>query len=147
MNPPKNITVAGIIIALALIGGAVSLTTRGGTAQEVTAGAQQTPQAKMLAPREFSLMLAAKDFSLVNVHTPYEGAIAGTDAFIPYDTIGNILGELPQDKNAKIVLYCKSGRMSAVAAQTLISRGYTNVYDLQGGMDAWEQNGYQIIKK
>ncbi len=40
--------------------------------------------------------------------------------------------EIP-DKNTKIVLYCRSGNRSATAAEALINKGYTNVYDL-GGM-------------
>ncbi len=92
-------------------------------------------------------MLAQKDFFLVNVHVPYEGEISSTDTFIPYNEIANNLDKLPKDKNAKIVLYCRSGRMSGIAAQELAKLGYTRVFDLAGGMIAWEKAGYQIIKK
>src|SRR5512138_3807544 len=61
-------------------------------------------------------MLKSKDFVLVDVHTPLAGSIAGTDASIPYDEISNQLSLLQQDKSRKIVLYCRSGRMSAIAA-------------------------------
>lgn len=93
---------------------------------------------------ELQTMLANKDFTFVNVHIPFEGNIAKTDVSIPYDQIDQNLDKLPSDKNAKIVLYCRSGRMSAISAKTLIGQGYTNVWNLSGGMVAWEQAGLPV---
>jgi len=36
--------------------------------------------------------------------------------------------------------------MSAIAAETLVKLGYTNLWNLDGGMVAWEQAGYEIQK-
>lgn len=98
-----------------------------------------------VTPAELRSMLDSKDFPLVNVHIPYEGEIEGTDLFIPYDEVGNRLDELPPERAAKIVVYCRSGSMSAVAAETLVDLGYTDVSNLDGGMLAWEQPGYELI--
>ncbi len=98
---------------------------------------------------ELDIMLKKKDFVFVNVHIPFEGNIAGTDLSIPYDQIAEPanLAQLPVDKNAKIILYCRSGRMSAIAAENLIKLGYTNIWNLKGGMVGWEQAGFEIQDK
>ncbi|OGO62922.1 MAG: hypothetical protein A2030_03005 [Chloroflexi bacterium RBG_19FT_COMBO_50_10] len=93
---------------------------------------------------ELQTMLANKDFTLINVHIPFEGNIPNTDLSIPYDQIAENLDQLSSDKNAKIVLYCRSDRMSNIAAETLVGLGYTNVWNLSGGMVAWEQAGLDI---
>ncbi len=92
-------------------------------------------------------MLKTKDFPLINVHVPYEGEIEGTDLFIPYTDIQSNLSKLPADKSARIVLYCRSGNMSDTAGRTLVRLGYTNVWNLDGGMIGWKQAGYQVVEK
>ncbi len=42
-----------------------------------------------------------------------------------------------QDKNAPIVVYCKSGGRSALATATLQQLGFSNIYSMQGGFDEW----------
>ncbi len=98
---------------------------------------------------ELKTILDNKDFVFVNVHIPFEGNIADTDLSIPYDQITEPanLAQLPADKNAKIVLYCRSGRMSAIAAEELVKLGYTNVWNLKGGMLDWERAGFEIQDK
>lgn len=93
---------------------------------------------------ELQSMLENKDFTFVNVHIPFEGDIAGTDLSIAYNEIEQNLQKLPADKGAKIVLYCRSDRMSNIAAETLVSLGYTDIWNLEGGMVAWEQAGLPL---
>ena len=89
-------------------------------------------------------MLQGKDFILINVHIPYAGEIPQTDLFIPYNEIEQNTDRLPEDKSAKLVLYCRSGPMSATAVKSLVKLGYTRVFDVQGGMRAWQAAGYEL---
>ena len=91
-------------------------------------------------------MLDHKDFTLLNVKTPYIGEIAATDLYIPFDQVAARAAELPTDKTAKIVVYCRSGHESAIAAQTLIDLGYTNIDNLDGGMTAWTGSGRSLVQ-
>lgn len=95
---------------------------------------------------QLASMLGQEDFFLVNVHVPYEGHIQGTDAFIPYDEMAADPSKLPADKTAKVVVYCRSGRMSAIAAEALVAAGYTDVVDVEGGVVAWLAAGYALLQ-
>lgn len=49
------------------------------------------------------------------------------------------------DKSTPIVVYCKTGGRSALAALTLKQMGYTNVKSMNGGFDAWQKAGYPVV--
>ena len=49
---------------------------------------------------------------------------------IEYTEIANKIEKVVDDKNKKIIVYCKSGKRSDIAAQSLKDLGYTNIYDL-----------------
>ncbi len=97
-----------------------------------------------VSPDELQAMLEDKDFAFVNTHVPFEGDIPGTDLSIPYDQIDQNLDQLPADKDARVVLYCRTGRMSTEAAETLVNLGYTNIWELEGGMVAWRDAGLSL---
>ena len=87
-----------------------------------------------------------KDFVLVHTHVSSDGDIPQTALSIPFDEIADHLDELP-GKDAKSMLYCRSGNMSTTAAKTPVTLGFTNIYQVDGGTRAWEAAGYELIRE
>ena len=127
---------AVLFVALAIVAACAPLT----SAPEEAAEASQ-----IVAIEELHSILESEEFLFVNVHIPFDGDIPGTDVSIRYNDIEAHADQLPDDKDAKIVLYCRSGGMSATASKTLAGMGYTNVFDVPGGMNAWKAAGYQLL--
>ena len=61
---------------------------------------------------------------------------------LPYTEIENKAEKILPDKSAQILVYCRSGRRSKIAADSLVKLGYTNVKEF-GGINDWK---YDIVK-
>ena len=92
-------------------------------------------------------LMDQKDFTLINVHIPYQGEIDNTDLLIHFNAINQYRNMLPKNKDAKIVVYCMGDQMSTIAAEQLIKMGYTRVFNLQGGMLAWQNQGRRLVHR
>jgi phage shock protein E len=100
-----------------------------------------------LTPEAFEARLESPKVLLINTHVPYEGELPGTELFLPFDELETYVDILPRDKNTEILVYCRSGRMSSLSAETLVRLGYTNVKNIAGGMIAWEGAGYTLEQR
>jgi phage shock protein E len=97
-----------------------------------------TAYKKLSASQAKALMTDEEHYILLDVRTEEEfrerhikGAI-----LLPYTEIKNRAAFELSDKDALILIYCRSGRRSAIAAKELIGMGYTQVYDF-GGINDW----------
>lgn len=90
-----------------------------------------------IAPAELEQVLS--NVKLVDVREPSEyvgelGHIPGAD-LVPLGSLPDHLNELPKDKT--VVFVCRSGNRSAQAAAYATTNGWTNVYNMKGGMLLW----------
>jgi rhodanese-related sulfurtransferase len=102
---------------------------------------------RIVSVQELQSMLGKKDFTLINVHIPWEGDIPQTDLRLAYDQIEQHLDQLPREKDAMILVYCLTSGMAKKAIATLLDQGYTNLWMLEGGTTAWEEAGLTLEKK
>jgi len=92
----------------------------------------------VMSPLELKRRMdAGEPVELVDVREPFEYEIARIDGakLVPLGEITERLHELSREK--PIVVHCHSGMRSAQAVQLLQEHGFANVYNLEGGIDAW----------
>ena len=63
---------------------------------------------------------------------------------IPLKQLEERLAELKPYQNEKIITQCRSGMRSAKAAELLQSSGFNNVYNMEGGLNAWQKQGLKV---
>ena len=86
------------------------------------------------------------DVTIVDVREPYEweaGHIPGA-RLIPRGTLEDRSAEELPDRDRRIVVHCNAGGRGALAAKTLMEMGYTHVANLEGGLNAWRERGYEV---
>ena len=104
-----------------------------------------TPQYEQIsAEKAKELMDTEKDYIILDARTQEEfdeGHIDGAILIPEYEVSTRAEKELP-DKDQLILVYCRSGRRSKIAAQALVDLGYTNIKEF-GGIIDWP---YEIVK-
>jgi adenylyltransferase/sulfurtransferase len=101
-------------------------------------GVREDEAIPAMSARELKRKMDARDaFELIDVREPFEYEIARIDGskLIPLGEITERADELQHEQT--IVVHCHSGGRSAEAVRLLQQRGFTNVYNLEGGIDAW----------
>jgi len=89
------------------------------------------------------IMDSGSDFVILDVREDYEyeeGHIKDA-ILIPYEKINELAEEMLPDKSQEILVYCRSGRRSKIAAESLVNLGYTDVKEF-GGIIDWP---YEIV--
>ncbi len=78
----------------------------------------------------------------VRNESEYEETRISTAKHIPLGYILDSLDVIPRDK--MVAVHCQSGVRSQIATSILLRNGYTNVSNLSGGIDAWQQAGLPV---
>ena len=123
-----------MLLTLALPFGCVGCSDGGSASYDQISGAE----AKALMDSESGYIIID-----ARTHEEYDqGHIPGAILIPEYEIADRAENELP-DKDQLILVYCRSGRRSKIAAEELVKLGYTNVKEF-GGIIDWE---YEIVKE
>lgn len=109
-----------------------------------------------ISVEEAKRMVERGDVFVLDVRTPsefnsshIEGAtlIPVTNAsgsnLSPESLLEARINEVP--KNKKVLVYCRSGHRSTSASTILVNSGYSQVYNMEGGINAWIGAGYPVV--
>lgn len=142
----------GKILISAILG--LSLTTpmmAGSTISQELIKSAKKWDVKSITPKALKKMIDNEDdLWMLDVRDPYmrvEGSIEGLDnAAVARGNLEFKIEEEIEDKKAFIVVYCRSGKVAVLAAQTLKkTMKYTNVVYLEEGLEGWLNAGYSIF--
>lgn len=106
-----------------------------------------TAVASNVTPKEaFGLVGQHSELYLLDVRTPgeYQQIRLKGSHLIPIDQFAKRLTEVP--RNRPILVYCAVGSRSAQVASYLARQGYPEIFNLSGGIYAWAQAGYPVLK-
>jgi len=101
----------------------------------------------LLSPAEFNSRIhATTQVQLMDVRTPEEFAEGYIKGAVNIDFNGENFAEQiqSQTKSMAVYVYCRSGRRSAAAAEQMGEMGFTQVFDLDGGILGWKEKGMPI---
>ena len=76
----------------------------------------------------------------------YQSGHIANSILIPLQDLESRVRELPQDQGRAFVVYCRSGNRSSTAGDMLTKRGFSNVYNVLGGVYSWERSGEPLVK-
>jgi rhodanese-related sulfurtransferase len=118
------------------------------TKNEGSDTSQQSAAASVVNLDPTQFRTKSKDAIILDVRTPAEvtaGRIAGAVVidFYGEDFLADA-SELPKDRD--ILIYCAVGARSAEAGKLLTSQGFTKVYNLSGGINAWSDAGLPLVQ-
>lgn len=138
------------ILSILVIALSISLVSCGqqGSSNNTATEVAQTATYSNVSVNDLKTAMDNEEIIVLDVRTPSEYS----EGLIGMATNMNIKDEAfaaqaeNLDKNASIYVYCRSGYRSQLASEKLISMGFTNVKNVEGGFLAWEENGFDVTK-
>ena len=132
---------AALATSLALLSGCTQSKTKADTAEDMTGKAAY----QKISAEDAYEMMVSQEVVIVDVRTPeeYDGGHIPNAILVPNESIGDDMPEALPDKEATLLIYCRSGRRSKEASEKLLKLGYKSIYEFGGVID-WP---YELVKE
>ena len=97
-----------------------------------------------ISPQEAKEKIDSGDVKIIDVRTPgeYMGGHVPGASNIPHMSVVSRKGELANDK--ELVFICQVGSRSALACEFAAAIGFKDLYNVEGGTEAWIKAGYGV---
>ncbi|WP_225752766.1 rhodanese-like domain-containing protein [Actinotalea sp. Marseille-Q4924] len=110
-------------------------------------GASSAVSVTDVGPTAFAELADDPDVTVLDVRTPQEFAAGHLPDAVNIDSsapdFADAVGRLPKD--GRYLVYCQTSNRSGVATDRMVDLGFTDVYDLQGGIVAWAGEGGEVV--
>jgi rhodanese-related sulfurtransferase len=130
-------TLSGLVLVLAVLVSACS-------------SGSDTATIELVSPEQAAQVIedAPSGLVVLDIRTPEEfneARLSGAINVDYYET--NFADQLDTlDKNDPYVMYCRSGNRSSDAVKTMKDLGFTEVYEIDGGIVNWYESGYPVVE-
>lgn len=103
---------------------------------------------KVISPALATQMINQQDALILDIRqdNEYVGGHIVNSKHIPLSYLNDRLGELEKHKNKPVIAVCRSGHRSSHACSVLKKAGFESVYNLSGGVMAWESANLPLTK-
>ena len=140
----KKVLFIAIIITLTI---ALSSCGTDKNINDVPSAIQETPKLQTINAEDFfSAMEENPDHLLLDVRTQgeYDSSHLSNSTLISVQELASIIDEISDWKEKPVFVYCRSGNRSLSASKILKEAGFLTIYNLNGGITSWIQNGFEV---
>ena len=144
----RRVAIAGLfLLPAACGGGADDQAESGATTLAPSADAGDTSYG-LVTPDQAASLAADPEIAVIDVRTPEEFADGHIDGAVMIDFYADSFGDeiAALDPDATYLLYCRSGNRSGQTAALMAELGFDRVYDLEGGVIAWDAAGGALVR-
>lgn len=137
----------GLVAAIGLAGCSGSESSGSAGGGDVTVEAPAPGQVSLVDAPAFDAAIETDGVVVIDVRTPGEFADGHIDSAVNIDLQNPAFAQqiLDLDPDVTYAVYCRSGNRSATATQYMVDNGFTSLYELDGGIVAWESAGLPLV--